>query len=251
MSKLIINSDDFGYRRSINHAIIDAHQEGVLTSATLMTNAPGFEHAVKLAKENPTLGVGVHLVLTHLKPLRDDVLSLMDDNGNFYRPDAYRAGLAIADLDELTKEWDTQIQKVIAAGIQPTHLDSHHHAHSFNEHHQEVILDLANKYDLPVRGNFETDQPYKTTTNFEPSFDTVSVLEPSEQKHYLEGLYERIKENASTEIMCHVGYMDNHLYSNSSYPELRIHQVEFLIDSSFVDKIRADQEIELITFAEL
>ena len=101
MNKLIINSDDFGYSRAINHAIIDTHQEGILTSTTLMTNTPGFEHAIKLAKENPKLGVGVHLVLTFLKPLSQDVPSLVDEKGDFYRPDAYRSGLAIVDEEEL------------------------------------------------------------------------------------------------------------------------------------------------------
>jgi hypothetical protein len=251
MNKLIINSDDFGFSRAINHAIIDTHQKGILTSTSLMTNTPGFKHAVKLAKENPKLGVGVHLVLTHAEPLRADVPSLIDENGSFYRPDAYRAGLAIAEPEELFKEWDEQIQKVIAAGIQPTHLDSHHHAHAFNEYHEEVIVKLAKKYDLPIRGNLETEQTYKTTTYFEPAFDTVSVLDEAEQAHYLEGLLERIKENDSTEILCHVGYVDAELLNNSTFAESRVYLVEILIDSPFVEKIQADPEIELITFADL
>lgn len=251
MNKLIINSDDFGYGRAINHAIIDTHQEGILTSTTLMTNTPSFEHAVKLAKENPTLGVGVHLVLTYLKPLSTDVSSLTDENGNFYRPDAYRTGLAIAEPDELYKEWDTQIQKFLDTGIQPTHLDSHHHAHALNEQHQDVILQLAEKYDLPIRGNLETDKAYRTTTYFEPAFDTISVLDTVEQVHYLNSLFERIKENESTEIMCHVGYVDTELLTNSSFVEQRVYQVEVLIHSTFVDKVRADKAIELVTFAEI
>lgn len=251
MSKLIINSDDFGYSRAINHAIIDTYQEGILTSTTLMTNTPSFEHAVKLAKENPALGVGVHLVLTYLEPLRTDIPSLTDENGNFYRPDAYRAGLAIADPNELYKEWDTQIQKFLESGIQPTHLDSHHHAHTLNEQHQDVILELAEKYNLPIRGNLETDKTYRTTSYFEPSFDTVSILDTVEQTHYLDSLFERIKENESTEIMCHVGYVDTELLTNSSFVEKRTRQVDVLIDSTFADKIRADEAIDLVTFAEI
>ncbi len=251
MSKLIINSDDFGYGRAINHAVIDTYREGILTSTTLMTNTPGFDQAVELAKKNPKLGVGVHLTLTHLKPLRDDVPSLVDETGHFYRPDAYRAGLAIADSAELYKEWETQIEKVFAAGIQPTHLDSHHNAHLFNEHHEEVLLALAQKYGLPLRGNLETDQAYQTTTYFEPSFDTVSVLEPFEQEQYLKSLLERIKAHESTEIMCHVGYVDKELLKHSSFSEPRVHQVEMLIDSPFAQHIREDEAIELATFADI
>ncbi|HLQ88236.1 MAG TPA: carbohydrate deacetylase [Enterococcus sp.] len=251
MNKLIINSDDFGYSRAINHAIIDTHQEGILTSATLMTNTPGFEHAVKLAKENPKLGVGVHLVLTFLKPLRDDVPSLVDEDGNFYRPDAHRTGLAIVDVDELYKEWDTQIQKVLDAGIQPTHLDSHHHSHTFNEHHLEVFLKLSEKYDLPIRGNFEEEHSRRTTTYFEPAFDGVGMLEEKEQEEYLELLFDKIKENESTEIMCHTGYIDEFLFKSSSFTEPRIYQVDILTDSNFVDKIQKDQEIQLVNFNDL
>ena len=251
MNKLIINSDDFGYSRAINHAIIDTHQEGILTSTTLMSNTPGFEHAVKLAKENPKMGVGVHLVLTFLKPLRQDVPSLVDEKGDFYRPDAYRSGLAIVDVEDLYKEWDAQIQKVLAAGIQPTHLDSHHHAHTFNAHHFEVFLKLSEKYDLPIRGNFDQEHNRPTTTYFEPAFDGVGMLEEKEQEAYLELLVEKIKKNESTEVMCHTGYIDEFLSKSSSFVEPRIYQIDILTDSSFVDNIRENKEIELVTFSDL
>lgn len=251
MNKLIINSDDFGYSRAINHAIIDTHQEGILTSTTLMTNTPGFEHAIKLAKENPKLGVGVHLVLTFLKPLSQDVPSLVDEKGEFYRPDAYRSGLAIVDEEELYKEWDAQIQKVLAAGIQPTHLDSHHHAHTFNERHFEVFIKLSEKYDLPIRGNFDKEHARPTTTYFEPAFDGVSMLEEKEQAEYLDLLVDKIEKNESTEVMCHTGYIDEFLSKTSSLLEPRMHEVSILTDSEFVDKIRKSKEIKLATFSDL
>lgn len=59
MGKLIINADDFGYGKGVNMGIIEAYQNGVLTSTTLMAGMPGFDQAVKLAKDNPGLGVGV------------------------------------------------------------------------------------------------------------------------------------------------------------------------------------------------
>jgi len=251
MHKLIINSDDFGYGRGINHAIIDTYQEGILTSATLMTNTPGFDHAVKLALANPKLGVGVHLVLTFLKPLRDDVPSLVDSNGNFYRPNAYRQGEITVDYSDLYKEWDAQIQKVLDAGIQPTHLDSHHHVHTMTATHQNVFLDLAEKYKLPVRGNFQTSRSFKTTTFFEPAFDTVSTLDQFEQDNYLNDLVQRIKENKSTEIMCHTGYVDQFLFAHSSFIESRMYQVELLQESKFVRMIKSDEAIALVTFRDL
>src|ERR1039457_3897085 len=58
--RLIVNADDFGLAHSVNEAVIRAHREGILTSASLMVNEPGFDEAVKLAKENPKLGVALH-----------------------------------------------------------------------------------------------------------------------------------------------------------------------------------------------
>src|SRR6266581_8358627 len=61
--RLIVNADDFGRSASINRAVIRAHREGILTTASLMTNEPASAEAVALARENPGLGVGLHLTL--------------------------------------------------------------------------------------------------------------------------------------------------------------------------------------------
>src|SRR4051794_9797223 len=61
--RLIINADDFGRSHSINEAVVRAHREGVLTSASLMMNEVACDEAVALARENPKLGVGLHLTL--------------------------------------------------------------------------------------------------------------------------------------------------------------------------------------------
>ena len=61
--RLIVNADDFGRSAAINQAVIRAHREGILTTASLMVNEPAFEEAVALARANPKLGVGLHLTL--------------------------------------------------------------------------------------------------------------------------------------------------------------------------------------------
>lgn len=83
MKKVIINADDFGYSRGINYGIIDSHRLGILTSTTIMAGMPGFDHAVQLAKENPKLGIGVHLTLTCGYPLLKDYQTIVDENGKF------------------------------------------------------------------------------------------------------------------------------------------------------------------------
>lgn len=85
--RLIVNADDFGRSSAINHAIIQAHREGILTSASLMVNARAAAEAVALAKENPHLGVGLHLTLVSgssaLKPT--EIPGLVDHDYRFSR----------------------------------------------------------------------------------------------------------------------------------------------------------------------
>src|ERR1035438_1607574 len=83
--RLIVNADDFGLSPSVNEAVIRAHREGILTSASLMVNEPGFDEAVKLAKENPGMGVGLHLSLlcAHSALSPEKIPGLVNARGEF------------------------------------------------------------------------------------------------------------------------------------------------------------------------
>ncbi|MHC5228692.1 chitin disaccharide deacetylase [Enterococcus sp. LJL99] len=254
MGKVIINSDDFGYSRGVNYGIIDTYQKGILTSTTLMPNMYGFDHAVKLAKEFPDFGVGVHLTLTCGKPLLQNLSSLIDEQGFFKKLPFYEHEFEI-DLDELYQEWNAQIQKIYRAGIEPTHLDSHHHTHTFAQN-QEIIVLLAKKYDLPVRGNFEKKAQVRHVDYFEPFFDDVGTPNQEEQfeeslNNYLSKLLTRLRTEKTTEIMCHAAYIDQELSRGSSFIQSRINQVNFLIHSKFATEVSHDKEIELITYRDL
>ena len=86
MKKLIVNADDFGLTNGVNRAIIEGHTRGAITSATLMANMPAFDAAVRLAKDHPSLGVGLHFNITQGRPVADAsrVGSLIDDSGEFW-----------------------------------------------------------------------------------------------------------------------------------------------------------------------
>ena len=246
MGKVIFNSDDFGYSYGVNYGIVDAYQRGILTSTTLMANMPGFEHAVKLKKELPNLGVGVHLTLTCGKPLLKNVDSLMDVD-RFKHLSYYKQPFEV-DGDQLYQEWNTQIQKVYRAGIIPTHLDSHHHTHTFGMN-QEVVIALAKKYDLPVRGNFERKEEVRHTDYFEPYFDDVG--ETNVEKRQIDRLISVLREERTIEIMCHTAYLDQDLLNGSSFVYPRINQVEFLIHSDFAQQVKRDSLIELATYKDI
>jgi len=144
MKQLILNADDFGMTRGVNEGIIRAHRDGILTSATLMANGPEFDDAVASAKLNPGLGVGCHLVLVGGPAVapKGKISSLADENGNL--PESL--GLFVARLTAglirtkaIEREMRAQIEKIRAAGIEPTHLDTHKHTHA----HPKVMESLA------------------------------------------------------------------------------------------------------------
>lgn len=134
MKQLIINADDFGLHPLINKGIIKGHSEGIITSTSLIPSAPYFDEAMQLAKANPSLGVGIHLTLVGgVKPAcTSGVNSLLTADGVFaedYTVFAKKWYTGSIKKNELVKELETQIEKVLAAGIKPTHIDSHQHMH--------------------------------------------------------------------------------------------------------------------------
>lgn len=136
-SRLIINADDFGLTPGINRAIIELHQAGALSSATLMATGAAFDDAVALAHANPTLGVGCHIVLTDGTPASspETIPTLLATNNRTLRPklthfvrDLFLGRIAEADIE---REATAQIRKLQQAGIRVTHLDAHKHTHMF------------------------------------------------------------------------------------------------------------------------
>ena len=144
MKELILNADDFGLTRGVNEGIVRAFQDGILTSTTLMANAPAFDHAVQCARANPRLGVGCHLVLAGGPAVArpQDVASLVDERGHMPRSlgkFVARVSCGAIRAEDIDRELRAQIGKIRAAGIEPTHLDTHKHTHA----HPRVMEVLA------------------------------------------------------------------------------------------------------------
>lgn len=131
---LIVNGDDFGYSASVNRAIIQAHCEGVLTSASLMVNERAAADAVRLAREHPGLAVGLHLTLVlgraALPPA--EIPHIVDVHGNF-TDSSFRAGLnyyfSRAARREMRCEMRAQFERFAATGLPFSHVDGHTHLH--------------------------------------------------------------------------------------------------------------------------
>jgi predicted glycoside hydrolase/deacetylase ChbG (UPF0249 family) len=132
--KLIVNADDFGISEAVNRGIVEAHVRGIVTSTSIMATAPKFEHAVELARQRPSLAVGVHLVLTEQRPLTGAAAaaSLVRPDGTFepHLKQLLKKRLrGLVAMSEVRSELDAQIRRVRSAGIAINHLDGHQHVH--------------------------------------------------------------------------------------------------------------------------
>ena len=260
MKHLILNADDFGYSYGVNYGIIESHLRGVLTSTTLMAGMPGFDHAVSLAKAHPSLGVGVHLTLTCGRPVLTDHKTLTEPNGDFHSQAYYHNEEQPLDKDGVYREWKAQIEKVLAAGIEPTHLDSHHHVHTFRGL-EDVFVRLAREYDLPVRNSRHdcTDNHVQGVPC--PNY-LVDFIEGSgvhfhtpltEYAPAIESNMHRILLNAfktldCVEIMCHPAYLDTAVMLHSSFNLHRMCEVDLLISPATKAFIEQLEDVSLANY---
>ena len=151
--RLIVSGDDFGLAESINQGIIDAYRDGILTSASITVPGDAFEDAVERSRDNPGLGIGLHLTLTQENPLlpAERVPSLVAPDGRmpqnphiFVRK--YLAGRI--NPSDVERGLRAQCEKALAVGLSLTHFDSHGHIHMWPPIFNMTIR-LAQEYRLP------------------------------------------------------------------------------------------------------
>jgi hopanoid biosynthesis associated protein HpnK len=150
MQYLILNADDFGMSARVNAAVWKAHTEGILTSASLMVAEPGFAEAVEIARQIPTLGVGLHLAVTfdHALLPPHEIPHLVGPDGIFSR-DLFRAGIRYfrskEARQELQREMQAQFARFAATELPWSHADGHQHFH-LHPALWDTFLDLCDRY---------------------------------------------------------------------------------------------------------
>lgn len=240
--KLIVNADDFGYSRGVNYGIIDAYKNGIVRSTTIMAGMPGFDHAVKLAKENEGLGVGVHLTLTCYKPVLENHKTIVNKEGYFDRRLYSKENIMNIDLEEIYREFEAQIEKVKKAGIEITHLDSHHHMHT-NKELKPVIERILAKYNLPIRGGLDYEIDYDKVINFNGSFYNQNIT--------FNGFKSLLEEDIEVlDVMSHPAYLDKLIFELSSYNMKRMDELE-LLTSDKIKTLIKEKGIELSNYKEI
>lgn len=131
---VVVTGDDFGFSHGVNQAIIQAHERGILTAASLMVNGEAAEEAVELARQHPRLAVGLHLVLTCgkavLPPL--NIPHLVGRDGRFsdhLSGAGFRYQCHGPARREIQREIRAQLEKFRQTGLSLSHVDGHEHMH--------------------------------------------------------------------------------------------------------------------------
>ncbi|MGV8048762.1 MAG: ChbG/HpnK family deacetylase [Anaerolineaceae bacterium] len=131
VSRIIVNADDLGHSLAVNDAIFTLMSRGLVTSATVMANAPAVEDCLNRIADYPTCSFGVHLNITEFRPLtcHRALEQLLDGNGEFSRERLKHAHLSKELRYAIFLEWCAQIRKIRSLGMSASHLDSHHDVH--------------------------------------------------------------------------------------------------------------------------
>jgi chitin disaccharide deacetylase len=222
MSHLIVNADDFGACSGVNRGIVEAHRQGIVTSASLMVAMPGSEEAAALGGECPALSVGLHIsfVDEQRQPVAD-----------------------VSDPDDCRRALDEQLARFTELlGHRPTHLDSHHHVHT-RPGLLPQFREVAERCGIPLRecsGARYCSRFYGQWAG-ERHPEQVSVA----------GLIRILDTEVGdgvTELGCHPGYPDPSLVS--SYTEERELELRTLCDAR-VRRFIETSGIALVGFEEV
>ncbi len=241
MTKLIVNADDFGLSEAVNYGIISAYKNGIVTSTTIMAGMPFFDHAVELLNENRGLGCGVHMTLSLNKPVFNYHKTIVDENGNFYKRITNELVEEKFDLDEVYEEFCAQINKVINSGVKVDHLDSHHHVHTLSSL-KPVIEKIVKKYNLPIRGGFESEIDYDNIIPMTESFYNKNVTDD-----YFEKFINELKNHDVIDVMCHPAFIDEQLVNSTSYAMQRMKEYSILTSKKVKEFLR-ENNIELTNY---
>ncbi len=261
MKQLVVNADDFGFTRDVNRGIVEAHRNGILTATTLMAPGGAFDDAVRLAKENPTLDVGCHLVLVGSPGFAPSVAKLLQ-NVLLKRVDIYG-------------ELAVQVRRICGAGIVPTHLDTHKHTHLIPQV-LDAVARISEEFKIPwvrrpfdfpmqaggigwkkrfvsrsfgiVRGRMQrvlAKHGCKSTDHF-AGFKITGKYDASDLVALIRALPE-----GSTEFMCHPGLCTDELRSSRTrLKESRELELRALVAKEVRDALK-EAGVELASYRDL
>ena len=259
--RLIINADDFGLTPGVTRGIVEAMAHGVVTSASVMVNMPGWDDAAERLRDASDDGAyGLHLNLVAGRPLTD-APSLVDRRtGAFHTISQFvlRAVAGALHHDDIATECAAQLERLRSTGIRVTHADSHRHVH---------VLPIVASAIAPVVAGLPLRRPNEALTRnpgaLGASIKKLVVLaalggrtqagQRDRAADHFVGLSlqgsprfgERLAQlvstlpNGTTELMVHPGYADSSLAEVDEYTKPREHELRSLMAPAWRTRLRS------------
>ena len=224
---LIVNADDFGQSVGVNQGVITAHEQGIVTSASLMVRWPAAVEAAAYGRTHPALSLGLHL-----------------DLGEWiYRDGAWVALYQVVPLDDrvaVAREVAAQLAKFRElVGQAPTHIDSHQHVHR-NEPVRAVVVELARQLAVSLR---HFNRRVRYCGSFYGQTNMSETLPAAISVAGLRKLLNTLPPG-NTELGCHPGVGDD---VDSMYRTERSMEVQTLCDPR-IRAVLATEKIQLASF---
>ena len=268
MKKLIVNADDFGFTPAVTAGILEAHAAGTVSATSVMVHCPGWDDAVRRARETPTLDYGLHLNLLVGAPIAK-APSLTGADGNFLPLDVIvrRALIGRLNAREISAECEAQLAALASAGIRCTHMDSHRHTHALPVIRGAVAA-IASARKLPLRRPIEShfragdfaSQLHRGVIAASWRVTSVTAARTLAPDHFVgvsmqgsRGFAEQFiatvgrLADGTTEMMVHPGHVDETLVAIDAYTHEREHELAALTSPQLRDCLRRD-DLTLIGF---
>jgi len=237
--KVIFNADDFGLTPGVNQGIVQSHLNGVVKSTTMLVGMAAEKNAIALAKEVPSLKVGLHLRFTLGRPITGHS-SFCDQQGEFFSYGQFWHQTSYSE-QAIYEECIAQVEAFLMSGLSLSHLDSHHHVHT-HPSFLPVVTEVATKYQIPLRGQTQQGLRYRFSDEF---YDQGVKLDK-----LVNHLAELKSEYDVVEVMCHPAIVDSALMSGSGYVKQRKQELDILTDDKLA-VLLARHSIEVTDYSAL
>lgn len=263
---LIIHADDLGAAHSVDAASFDGLERGAVSSASIMVPTPWVTEVAAYARAHPNADLGLHLTLTsEWETYRwgsvapgDKVPSLLDSAGTF--PNDEKLVAARANVVEVERELRAQVDRALALGIRPTHLDSHMGSLFTTPELIAVYVKVARAYHLPflaLRGDPRTAPQPPLSTN-DVLLDAVVIAGPEVPRDQWKAFYLKAIADLKpglTELIVHLGHDDSELQAvtvnHEPYGSAWRQRDYDVMTSPEFKKALQDNHVILVTWREL
>jgi predicted glycoside hydrolase/deacetylase ChbG (UPF0249 family) len=263
---LILHADDLGVAHSVNAASFDALDKGAVSSASVMMPTPWVTEVAAYARQHPNADLGLHLTLTSewltyrwgSVESKDKVPSLLDSTGTF--PNDVPPVVARAKPAEVERELRAQVERAMALGIRPTHLDSHMGALFTTPELIATYVKVAHDYHLPFLGM--KTSPFGGTpmpvSSKDVLVDAVVIAGPDVPRDQWKAFYVNAITTLKpglTEMIVHLGHDDAELQAvtvdHEPYGSAWRQRDYDVVTSAEFKKALQDNKVRLVTYREL